>query len=323
MVARDVTVCEVGLRDGLQSVDTFFPTESKQAWIAAESAAGVPEIQVCSFVPASVIAQFVDAADVVAHALEQPGLLVSVLVPNLRGAQKAFEAGAHKVYHVVSVSESHNQRNVRRSVAESMADFQRIAELRTSKDEWKTITLNGTLSTAFGCTIEGSIELDDVMRLAEQYVEHGVDELALADTVGYANPAQVRDTFTQVRSHLGDVPLAAHFHDTRGLGLANVLAALDAGVQLFDASLAGLGGCPFAPGATGNIVMEDLVFMLEAMGLRTGVDLDRLLAIRNIVAECLPDEPLHGALAKAALPKGFAAPSNHAKPRGAVRNQGS
>ncbi len=302
---RDVLVREVGLRDGLQIVDSFFPTESKKAWITAESAAGVPEIQACSFVPAKVIPQFTDGLEVVAHALDQPGLTVSALVPNVKGAQRAFEAGVHKVGHVLSVSESHNQRNVRRSVSESLDDFQRVAEMRDGNSEWRKSRLCGGVSTAFGCTIEGPVDPDAVMRAAVRYVELGAEELVVADTVGYANPAQVKELFKRMVDELGDLPIAAHFHDTRGLGLANVVAALEAGVQSFDACIGGLGGCPFAPGATGNIVMEDLVFMLEAMGLRTGVDLGGLIAIRDIVAAELPGEPLHGAIAKAEPPKGF------------------
>lgn len=302
---RDIIVREVGLRDGLQIVDAFFPTEAKKAWITAASAAGIPEIQVTSFVPAKVIPQFTDALDVVAHALDQPDLTVCGLAPNAKGVERAFESGVHHVDHVLSVSESHNQRNVRKSVAESFEDFRRIIEVREANPDWRGIRVAGTLSTSFGCSIEGPIDPDDVMRCAAQYVEYGAEALVVADTVGYANPTQVKALFTRLARELGDVVLAAHFHDTRGLGLANVHAALEAGVTVFDACLGGLGGCAFAPGATGNIVMEDLVFMLESMGLRTGVDLEKLLAVREIVTAELPDEPLHGALAKAKLPKGF------------------
>ena len=312
---RDVIVREAGLRDGLQSVEVFFPTEAKKAWITAESEAGVPEIQVCSFVPVSVIAQFSDAREVVAHAIGQSGLTVSALAPNLKGAEHGFDAGVHKLSYVLSASEGHNRNNVRRSIAESMEDFVRIARLRDSNDEWRDVKLSGGVSTAFGCTIEGTVDQDVVLRLAEEFVEAGADELTIADTVGYADPAQVKEMFTLLGQRAPGVLLAAHFHDTRGLGLANVHAALEAGVRVFDASLAGLGGCPFAPGATGNIVMEDLVFMLEAMGLRTGVDLERLVRVREIITENLPAEPLHGAIAAAGLPKGFPAQSHPAAVR--------
>ncbi|MCH8204912.1 MAG: hydroxymethylglutaryl-CoA lyase [Candidatus Hydrogenedentes bacterium] len=302
---RDVVVQEDGLRDGLQNVDVFFPTELKKAWITAEYEAGVREMQVCSFVPEKLMPQFKDALEIVAHARTLPGLTISALVPNLKGAQRAFEAGVHVVGYVLSASESHNQSNVRRSVAESIEDFARIAELRASNEAWRDVRLGGGIATSFGCTIEGHVDPAAVERLAEMYVEHGADEISIADTVGYANPAQVKDLFTRLKAAVGDVPMSAHFHDTRGLGLANVVAALDAGVRDFDACLGGLGGCPFAPGATGNIVTEDTVFMLESMGLRTGIDLDKLIAVREIVESGLPDDPLRSAIAQAKPPVGF------------------
>jgi hydroxymethylglutaryl-CoA lyase len=302
----DVKVTEVGLRDGIQGIDQFFPTDKKKAWIAAEAAAGVPEIEVCSFVPPSVSGQFVDCEEVIADALTHDGLSVSALVPNLRGAERGFPTGVHKLSFVLSISESHNQANVRCSREDSLERLRQISELRDSTPENKKVTLAVGLATALGCTIEGNVDPGEVVRIAEKALEYGADELSVSDTVGYANPTQVRDTYRLLRRHLGDeVILCAHFHDTRGLGLANVHAALDEGVRRFDASLAGLGGCPFAPGASGNIVMDDLVFMLEAMGLKTGVDLDALVAVREIVAAGLPNEPLLGAIAKAGVPKGF------------------
>ncbi len=303
---RDVLVREVGLRDGLQAVDTFFPTEAKKAWIDSEAAAGVHEIQACSFVPRSTFEQFSDASEIVAHATNHQGLLVSVFTPNVKGAERAIAAGAHRLGHVTSASESHNQNNLRRSVGDSMDDFERIVALRNELSDPETTSISGCVATAFGCTIEGAVDPDAVVRLASRYVELGADELVLADTVGYGNPDQVKKLFVRTGAEVGDIPIAAHFHDTRGLGLANVCGALDAGVRAFDASLGGLGGCPFAPGATGNIVTEDLVFMLEAMGLRTGIDLDALVAVRDILEREMPDEPLHGAIAAARVPKGFA-----------------
>jgi len=303
---RDVNIEEVGLRDGLQSVDNFFPTELKKAWLTAEYEAGVPEMQVCSFVPEKLIPQFKDASEIVAHALTHPGLRVSCYIPNLRGAENAFKAGVHVAGNVISASEGHNQSNVRKSVAESVEVFKQIVELRNSNNDWKSIRLCGGIATSFGCTIEGPVDPTAVERLAAMYVEAGADELSIADTVGYANPAQVRDLFTRLTPVAGDVPLSAHFHDTRGLGLANVVGALEAGVRDFDACLGGLGGCPFAPGATGNIVTEDLVFMLESMGLKTGVDLDKLLEAREILVNNLPNEPLRSAIAQAKTPIGFA-----------------
>jgi len=306
MQQPDVIVREVGLRDGLQSVATFFPTDAKLAWIDAEYDAGVREMQVCSFVPEKVFAQFRDCTEVVAHALKKPGLVVSAYVPNVKGAQRAFEAGVHLLGHVVSASEGHNRSNLKRTAADSIEDFRKIVELRDSRPDWQNVRLGGCVATAFGCTIDGRIDPDNVVRLAEQYVELGVDELMLADTVGFADPAHVKELFTRLKTEFGDISPSAHFHDTRGLGLANVVAALDAGVRRFDSCLAGLGGCPFAPGATGNIVTEDLVFMLEAMGRSTGIDVERLVEVRRIVENELPDEPLHSAIAAAGLPKGFA-----------------
>jgi len=303
----DVEVREVGMRDGLQGIPTFFPTELKKEWIVKESAAGVPDIEVCSFVPPKISGQFVDCEEIIPVALAQDGLTVSALVPNLRGAENGFRNKVHKLNFVVSVSESHNQANVRCSREDSLERFRQIAELRDSSPENKKVKLGVGLSTALGCTIEGQVDPKDALWLAEELVKLGADELSVADTVGYANPAQVRAMFRMMRENFGDdVVFTAHFHDTRGLGLANVAAALDEGIRIYDASLAGLGGCPFAPGASGNIVMDDLVFMLEAMGLKTGVNVDALLEVREIVQQGLPQEPLHGAIARAGLPKGFA-----------------
>ena len=302
---RDAVVCEVGPRDGLQMIPQIVPTSAKLEWIAAEAAAGVPEIEVCSFVPPHVLPQFEDAGQVVAGALSNPGLTVSALVPNLKGAERAFRTGVNRINFVLSASESHNRSNVRRSTAESMEDFRRIAELRNSRPEWREIQLCGAISTSFGCTIEGAVAEDAVVGLAKQYVAHGAGMLSIADTVGYANPAQVKRMFTRLRRELGQTDLSAHFHDTRGLGLANVYAALETGIRSFDATLGGLGGCPWAPGATGNIVMEDLVFLLEAAGLRTGVDIERLVEVRKILEAALPDVALHGAIAQAGVPLEF------------------
>lgn len=300
----DVECREVGLRDGIQIQKVFFPTAGKIAWLTAEAAAGMPEIEVCSFVPPKLLPQFADAREVVAAATKLDGFTIAALSPNLRGAMDAFEAGVQKLNYVTSVSEDHNLANVRRTVDESVEDFKRIVALRDEKAPDARLATG--LATALGCSISGQVPVADVMKLAGRFVEAGADELVVSDTVGYANPQQVKDMFTQVIGEFGDqVPVAAHFHDTRGLGLANVFAALETGCRHFDASLAGLGGCPFAPKATGNIVMDDLVFLLEGAGLKTGVDLDKLVEVREIVAANLPEEPLHGMYAKAGAPKGF------------------
>lgn len=309
---NDVHVCEVGLRDGLQNIQTFFPTDQKIEWIRAEAAAGMPEIEVCSFVPPKLIPQFKDAKAVCAAALEikkdHPDLVVSALMPNLRGASDGIAAGVDKLNYVTSVSVKHNIANVRRTPDESVEDFKKIVALRDEKAEetGKRVRLFVGLSTALGCTIEGPVDPTAVLALAKKFLDAGADELAVADTVGYANPAQVKSLFEMLFANLPkNVVLTVHLHDTRGLGIANANAALEAGVRRFDASLAGLGGCPYAPGATGNIVMDDLVFMLESMGLKTGVDLDKLVAVREIVARNLPGEQLYGGLAKSGPPKGY------------------
>ena len=298
----DVIVREVGLRDGLQIHPTFMPTERKLEWIRAEAAAGVSEIEVTSYVPAKLIPQFIDAEEVTVRAMEIPGLTVSALIPNLRGAERGLDLGVHKMNFVMSVSKTHNLKNVRREREESVADFKRIVERIRELPEGKRPRICAGLATALGCSYEGRVPVDDVVRYAVQLAEAGADEIAVPDTVGYADPAQVRKVFTAVIAALGKLPVAAHFHDTRGTGLANVTAALECGVRRFDASLAGIGGCPFAPGATGNIVMDDLCFMLDSMGLRTGVDLEKLIAIRALVRETLPDIEMHGAIARAGLP---------------------
>ncbi|NKB57947.1 MAG: hydroxymethylglutaryl-CoA lyase [Alphaproteobacteria bacterium] len=302
----DVECREVGLRDGIQIQKVFFPTAGKIAWLTAEAAAGMPEIEVCSFVPPKLLPQFADAAEVVAAAKKVEGFRIAALSPNLRGAMDAFNAGVHKLNYVTSVSEEHNLANVRRTIDESIEDFKRIVALRNETAGSEKTILCAGLATALGCSIAGQVPVADVMKLAERFVDAGADEISVSDTVGYANPQQVKDMFTAVMGAFSkQVAVTAHFHDTRGLGLANVYAALETGCRHFDASLAGLGGCPFAPKATGNIVMDDLVFLLEGAGLKTGVDLDKLVEVRDIIAANLPDEPLNGMYAKAGAPKGF------------------
>jgi len=299
---RDILISEVGPRDGLQSIKSVMPLAEKKTWISALAASGLREIEVGSFVPAHVLPQLADTAAVVAHALTIPGLTVAVLVPNLRGAEAAVNAGAHKLTIPFSASETHSLKNVRRTHAQMFDEVRGIVALLKALPG-KRPTLEGGLSTAFGCTYEGIVPADQVVKLAEQLCEAGCDEIGLADSVGFANPAQVRDLVVRVRAVTGEKRFAGlHLHNTRGLGLANVVAGLDVGVHTFDSSMAGIGGCPFAPGATGNIVTEDLVFMLEAMGLDTGVDLDKLLAARKILAAAVPNEELYGYVPAAGVP---------------------
>ncbi|MGX0978561.1 hydroxymethylglutaryl-CoA lyase [Roseovarius sp. MBR-51] len=302
----DVVCREVGLRDGIQSLKTFVPTSEKIRWIRKEAAAGMPNMQVCSFVPPKLLPQFSDAAKVATAALEVNGLWVSALTPNLKGAEVALKVGVHEIDFMNSVSESHSLSNGRRSTEQAFAEFERVRDLRDSQPGGKRFKLAAGFATSFGCSIEGYVPQKNVLKAVERFVGAGVDEVMIADTVGYGNPRDVKQLFSRIIAEFGDdVLVGAHFHDTRGLGLANVYAALEAGCRRFDASLAGLGGCPFAPNATGNIVMEDLVFLLEGAGLNTGIDLEKLLPVREIIARNLPDEPLHGTYEKAGAPKGF------------------
>lgn len=303
MTPPDVLISEVGPRDGLQSVKATMPTADKLRWIDALYAAGVREIEVASFVPAKLLPQMADAADVVRHAVTLPGLVVMALVPNRKGAQAALEAGVHKLTMPVSASVAHSLANVRKTPTEMVEEVRAISELRRAMAP--QVKLEAGISTAFGCTLQGLVPEDDVIRLAAQCIEAGADESGLSDTVGYANPAQVRRLFKGLRAEVGRHAGAAHMHNTRGLGIANCLAAWDEGVRTFDASLGGLGGCPYAPGASGNVVTEDLVFMFEAMGVRTGVDLPRLMRSRELLQQSLAGEPLYGHTPQAGLPLGF------------------
>ena len=305
-MTETVALREVGMRDGLQSLAPILTTEQKNAWCAAEFAAGVREIEVTSFVPAKLLPMFADAEDVVRHALSLPGLKVSALIPNLRGAERGVALGVHEVAHVLSVSEGHNQNNVRRSTQDSIDDLTRVIELRDSLEPGRRMKVIAGLATVFGCTIEGNVDEKRVLEIAGKVLALKPDALMLADTVGYGNPAAIRRVFREVLDMAGSIPVAAHFHNTRGLGLANVLAALEVGVRGFDASLGGLGGCPWAPGATGNIVMEDTAFMMEAMGFDTGIDLDRLIEVRRMVEGFMPGVTFHGDLPKAGIPKNYA-----------------
>lgn len=299
----DILVSEVGPRDGLQSVKATMPTELKLQWVTSLANAGLREIEVGSFVSPKLLPQMADAAEVVAHALTLPNLYVTALVPNLKGAQAAFDAGVHKITLPISVSEPHSISNIRKTHAQVFDEVKAVVALRN--ECFPNVQIEAGLSTAFGCTLQGVVTDDESIAIAIKMAELGVDEVGLSDTVGYANPAQVRRLFTRLRSAVGDLAGSAHFHNTRGQGLANVVAALEVGVTTFDGSLGGLGGCPYAPGASGNIITEDLVYLLESMGLRTGVDIDRLVAAREWLQKGLPNEPLYGFIPDAGVGKNF------------------
>lgn len=311
----DIEVSEVGPRDGLQSISQIMPTEDKKRWVTALAAAGIPEIEVGSFVPAKILPQLADTAEIVAHALTIPDLAVAVLVPNFRGAQAAVESGAHKISIPLSTSETHSLKNVRRRHEQMLEEIRNISALIKSLPENKRPKFEGSLSTAFGCTLEGSIPESKIFSLAEALMEAGCDEVGLSDTTGFGTPTQVKSLTQGIWNAVGKENLSGiHLHNTRGQGFANVMAALDMGLTTIDSSMGGIGGCPFAPGASGNIVTEDLVFLLEGMGLKTGINFDKLMAARQVLRESLPAEvDIYGFTPDAGLPKGFepATPQNN------------
>lgn len=303
-MAERVTLREVGLRDGIQMAARFLPTERKREWAFRLRDAGLREIELTSFVPAKVVPQFADAAELARIVPELDGVVASALVPNLKGAENALAAGIRHLNFVLSISEAHSLANVRRTTDEAIAEFHRIAALKDSV-AGRDMVLGVGLATSFGCTLQGAVDPERVLEVARIVASAGADELIVADTVGYGNPAQVRDMLPPIIDIAAGRRVICHFHDTRGLGLANVAAALETGVRAFDSSLAGLGGCPFAPGATGNINTEDTAFMLESMGFATGIDIGALLDLRRDVESWLGDERYSGAIARAGLPKTY------------------
>lgn len=298
---RQVVIREMGLRDGLQSVATIVPTAAKRAWIRAAYDAGEREIEVGSFVPAHLLPQLADTAEVLAFAQTLPGLKATVLVPNLKGAERALAADAEGLLVPLSASHAHSLANLRKAPDDVVAEIARIRAARDAAGARTRIEVG--MSTAFGCTIQGHVDPAEVVRLVQAVLDAGVDTVSLADTVGYADPAMVADLFERVLRVAGDRLVCGHFHDTRGLALANVCAAMQLGITRFDASTGGIGGCPHAPGASGNVATEDLAYLLVSMGVQTGLDIDRLLALRQRVAGWLAGETLHGTLWRAGLPK--------------------
>ena len=308
MADPDILISEVGPRDGLQNINTIMPTGDKKRWIKAQAAAGVKEIEVGSFVPSKMMPQLADTAELVKFSKTIDGLSVAVLVPNLRGAMDAVTCGVDKMSIPLSVSETHSQRNLNRSHDQMIKEIRSIADMIKQLPVEDQPHFEVGLSTAFGCSIEGVISETKVLKLADRALEAGCDEIGLSDTTGYGNPAQVKRLVRSVKQAVGQIKLTGvHLHNTYGLGLANALAALEEGIVTVDSSLGGLGGCPAAPGASGNIVTEDLVFMLQAMGLNTGIDLSLLLKVRAILSKALPKETLYGFLPNAGLPEGFLA----------------
>lgn len=298
---RQVTIREVGLRDGLQSIARVLPTAQKLEWLRGAYDAGQREIEVSSFVPPRLLPQLADAGEVLAFALTLPGLVASVLVPNLKGAERAIDAGAPLMLLPLSASPAHSLANLRKTPDEVLAEIGRIRQARDAARSSTLIEVG--ISTAFGCTIQGRVEPTEVLRLVKAALDAGVDRVGLADTVGYADPGMVRQLFELVLPVAGDKLNCGHFHDTRGMGLANVYAALELGISRFDACLGGIGGCPHAPGASGNVATEDLAYMLASMGIASGQDFDQLITLRGKLAAWLEGETLHGSLWRAGLPK--------------------
>ena len=296
-----VALREVGLRDGLQSVATIVPTARKLEWIREAYDAGLREIEVGSFVPPRLLPQLADTAELVVFAKTLPGLTTSVLVPNLKGAERALAAGVDSMLFPLSASHAHSLANLRRTPDEAVAEIARIRAARDAAGARSLIEIG--ISTAFGCTIQGAVAQDEVLRLVKATLDAGAERVGLADTVGYADPRAVAMLFERAFRVAGDKLVCGHFHDTRGLGMANVFAAWQVGIARFDASLAGIGGCPHAPGASGNVATEDVAYLFRSMGVTTGVDFDRLIALRTKVAGWLAGESLHGTLWRAGLPR--------------------
>ena len=296
-----VTIREVGLRDGLQSIARTLPTAQKLQWIQGAYDAGIREIEVGSFVPPKLLPQLADTAELVTFAKTLPGLVVSVLVPNLKGAERAMDSGADWMLLPLSASHAHSLANLRKAPDDVVAEIGAMVEARRARAS--AIRIEVGMSTAFGCTIQGQVAADEVLRLLQSVVALGVDRVGLADTVGYGDPRQVGELFAKARQVAGDKLGCGHFHDTRGLGLANVMAALQAGETRFDTCLAGIGGCPHAPGASGNVATEDLAYLMASMGIDTGIDFAKLMALRAQLAQWLAGENLHSAIAQAGLPK--------------------
>ena len=306
-MSTGVVLREVGLRDGLQSLARTVPTADKLAWLRAAHAAGLREIEVGSFVPARLLPQLADTAELVAVARTLPGLATSVLVPNLKGAQAAIDSRADAMLLPLSASHAHSLANLRKTPDEVVAEIGRIRALRDASGSRCRIEVG--ISTAFGCTIQGRVDPDEVLRLVQAVLDAGAEQVGLADTVGFADPLQVARLFERGLRVAGDRLACAHFHDTRGLGMANAYAAWQAGIRRFDASLGGIGGCPHAPGASGNVATEDLAYLFMSMGVPTGLDFDALMALRGRIAQWLAGEPLHGSIWRAGLPRTLKEPA--------------
>lgn len=308
---KSVTINEVGLRDGLQSISTIMSTANKCKWIDLLYASGIRHMEVASFVPPKLLPQMADAAEVVAHALTYPDLTVTVLVPNMKGAEKALASGAHRILAPISASTAHSLANVRKTPSEMVDEFAKICELRDAQKS--ATTMIAGISVAFGCTRQGDVPLADLLSIVTQLNQTSADKISLADTTGYATPTQVSQTIQAVREAVGEKLDSMHFHDTRGMALANTVIALQHNITEFDSSFAGIGGCPHAPGASGNVATEDLLYMLESMGYATNIDLAKLLTVRDFLQQSLSNESLHGNIALSGIPLNYAAVAKNSR----------
>jgi len=298
--ADRVILREVGLRDGLQLVKKFPSTAGKQRWVRDEYGAGVRHFEVGSFLPAKTFPQFIDVRDIIATVQELPGAHGIALVLNERGGNEALESRVGEIATVVSATEEHSRANANRSRDSAIANVKRLCDLRDASAHRPIV--HAAISMALGCSISGDVDPKEVIRLVEKCFEAGADAVGIADTVGYAGPKAVGDLTMAAVKIAGAKPICVHLHDTRGMGIANAAAALDSGARILDGSLGGLGGCPFAPGATGNVVFEDLVFLCESKGFATGIDIEKLVAVRAILKAEMPSEQLYGGMARAGLP---------------------
>ena len=301
-----ILISEVGPRDGLQNCAGIMPTEVKKRWIKGLYEAGLREIEVGSFVPPKLFPQLADTKEIVQFAKTLPGLTVLALIPNLRGAEAALEAGVDAVTYPLSASETHSIKNLRQTHDQVIENVKQVRALFDAVPQDQRPVFETAISTAFGCSIEGHVPEAKVYELSERLLEAGSDELGLSDTTGYAHPLQVKRMVRELKALAGsDKVKSVHLHNTQGLGIANAFAAFEEGITVFDSSQGGLGGCPASPGASGNIVTEDLVYMFEAMGVDTSIDLEKLIALRSIIKEGLPGEDIYGFTPDAGLPLHF------------------
>ena len=296
-----IVIREVGMRDGLQLAKGFPSTAGKVEWLKKEFDAGIRHFEAGSYLPPARYPQFADVQAVVDAIGQMEGAHGIALAINRRGQTDALAGGVGELSCVLSATEEHNQANARCSRQQSLDGIKATVEMRDSSENKPLISVG--IAMSFGCSITGSVDPEEVLRLAEQCLEMGVEIIGVADTVGYAGPRQVHDLCRSMSRLCSDRPYVVHLHDTRGMAIANAAAALDAGARIFDGSLGGLGGCPFAPGATGNIVIEDLVFLCQTSGFDTGIDLEKLISVRDVLEREMPDDPLHGAVAVAGMPK--------------------